>query len=119
MSEYLPEGRLLTDPENIHKISSPKLLREACEQEAVIEARAVMCDAGHNLTVDLGCMRGVIPREEGALGIRDGSVRDIAIISRVNRPVCFTQCSHARRRRKNVWKLTSRHSKKAMWLTRK
>ena len=90
MSEYLPEGRLLTDPENIHKISSPKLLREACEQEAVIEARAVMCDAGHNLTVDLGCMRGVIPREEGALGIRDGSVRDIAIISRVNRPVCFT-----------------------------
>ena len=90
MSEYLPEGRLLTDPENLHRISSPKLLREACEQEAVIEARAVMCDAGHNLTVDLGCMRGVIPREEGALGIRDGSVRDIAIISRVNRPVCFT-----------------------------
>ena len=56
----------------------------------VLEARSVMCDAAHNLTVDLGCMRGVIPREDGALGIRDGSVRDIAIISRVNRPVCFT-----------------------------
>ena len=50
----------------------------------------MLCDAEHNLTVDLGCMRGVIPREEGAIGIRDGSVRDIAVISRVNRPVCFT-----------------------------
>ena len=35
-------------------------------------------------------MKGVIPREEGALGISDGSVRDIALISRVNHPVCFT-----------------------------
>ena len=34
-------------------------------------------------------MRGIIPREEGALGIREGTVRDIAIISRVNKPVCF------------------------------
>ena len=34
-------------------------------------------------------MKGLIPREEGALGIREGTTRDIAIISRVNRPVCF------------------------------
>ena len=32
-------------------------------------------------------MKGIIPRNEGALGIEDGSVRDIAIISRVNKPV--------------------------------
>ena len=31
----------------------------------------------------------IIPREEGAIGIREGTVRDIAVISRVNRPVCF------------------------------
>lgn len=90
MSEFLPEGRLLLDPENMHIISSPRKLHEAAEQGLILEARAVLCDAAHNLTVDLGCMRGVIPREEGALGIRDGNVRDIAIISRVNRPVCFT-----------------------------
>ena len=29
------------------------------------------------------------PREEGALGIREGTVRDIALLARVNRPVCF------------------------------
>ncbi len=34
-------------------------------------------------------MRGIIPREEGAMGISDGSTRDIAIISKVNKPVCF------------------------------
>ena len=78
MSEYLPEGRLSADPSNLHKMSSPKLLHEAAQTGDVLEARAVMCDAAHNLTVDLGCMRGVIPREDGALGIRDGSVRDIA-----------------------------------------
>ena len=49
-----------------------------------------MCDSEHNLIVDLGGIRGVIPREEGAIGIREGQVRDIALISRVNKPVCFT-----------------------------
>ena len=34
-------------------------------------------------------MKGVINREEGAIGIKEGTVRDIAIISKVNRPVCF------------------------------
>ena len=34
-------------------------------------------------------MRGSHPPGGGAIGIKDGSVRDIAILSRVNRPVCF------------------------------
>ena len=55
----------------------------------MLEAPVVMCDAAHNLMVNLGCMKGIIPREEGALGIADGSTRDIALISRVGKPVCF------------------------------
>ena len=47
------------------------------------------CDGEHNLHVDLGCMKGIIPRNEGALGIEEGTVRDIALISRVNKPVSF------------------------------
>ncbi|MDE6726722.1 MAG: S1 RNA-binding domain-containing protein, partial [Oscillospiraceae bacterium] len=35
------------------------------------------------------CMRGIIPREEGAIGIADGKTKDIALISRINKPVCF------------------------------
>ena len=49
----------------------------------------MVCDSHHDLLVDLGCMKGVIPRVEGALGIREGTARDIALLSRVNRPVCF------------------------------
>lgn len=93
MSEYLPEGKLIHTPENHAVIHSERLLREAVQKKTVLEARAVLCDTSHNLCVNLGCMRGIIPREEGALGIRDGSVRDIAVISRVNRPVCFTVTS--------------------------
>lgn len=34
-------------------------------------------------------MEGLIPREEGAVGIAEGSTRDIALSSRVSKPVCF------------------------------
>lgn len=90
MSEYLPEGKLILTRRNREIISDEQLLREAAEQNTILEARASLCDSSHNLSVELGCMKGIIPREDGALGIRDGSVRDIAVISRVNRPVCFT-----------------------------
>lgn len=90
MSEYMSEGKLIITKRNREIISSETLLREAMENSTVLEAKAVVCDSAHNLTVELGCMKGIIPRELGAMGIRDGSVRDIAVISRVNRPVCFT-----------------------------
>ena len=89
MSEFLPEGKLINNRENIACLSSIQGLREAMRTQKILEAPAVVCDSYHNLTVELGSFRGIIPREEGALGIRDGSVRDIAVISRVNRPVCF------------------------------
>jgi small subunit ribosomal protein S1 len=65
------------------------VLREALEQKKILEARAKVCDAAHNLIVDLGPLKGIIPREEAAIGIEDGTTRDIAIISRVSKPVCF------------------------------
>ncbi len=89
MSEYLPEGKLIYTQDNIKTLKSVQLLNEARRSETILEARAGICDANHNLIVDLGTMKGIIPREEGAIGIREGSVRDIAVISRVNRPVCF------------------------------
>lgn len=55
----------------------------------IIESRVLLCDSEHNLHVDLGIIRGIIPREEGAIGIDDGTTRDIALISKVNKPVCF------------------------------
>ncbi len=89
MQTFKPEGQLIMTPENRNFLSSPNALHEAFFTGAVVEARALVCDKNHDLRVDLGCMYGIIPHEEGALGISDGSVRDIALISRVNKPVMF------------------------------
>ncbi|MBQ1546030.1 MAG: 30S ribosomal protein S1 [Clostridia bacterium] len=89
MIRFFPEGILVGTEENRAAVSSVSSLTEAMHEGRILEAVAVMCDSRHDLIVELGGVRGVIPREEGAIGIREGTVRDIAVISRVNRPVCF------------------------------
>lgn len=89
MIGYYPEGRLFHTEENKNCISSPEKLEEAMLTEKILEARVTVCDKEHNLIVDLNGIKGVIPRIEGAAGISEGNVRDIALISRVNKPVCF------------------------------
>ena len=89
MQKFKPEGQLIATPENRAILSSPASLHEAFLTGALVEARALLCDKNHDLRVDLGCMYGIIPHDEGAVGISDGSVRDIALISRVNKPVSF------------------------------
>ena len=87
--KFYPEGHLIDRAENQAAMLNAAALSDAMRDARILEARSVICDNEHNLIVDLKCMRGIIPREEGALGIREGTVRDIAIISRVNKPVCF------------------------------
>lgn len=87
--QFYPEGWQMESLENTAALQSLSSLTDAMREERILEARAAMCDNAHNLWVDLKFIRGFIPREEGALGIREGTVRDIAILSRVNRPVSF------------------------------
>ena len=87
--KFYPEGHLIDRAENKAAMLNAAALSDAMRDARILEARSMICDNEHNLIVDLKCMRGIIPREEGALGIREGTVRDIAIISRVNKPVCF------------------------------
>ncbi len=89
MKKYYPEGVLFENRQNKKFQESISSLRECFFQEKILEAKVTLCDREHNLHVDLGCMEGVIPREECAIGISDGTTRDIAIISRVNKPVAF------------------------------
>ncbi|MDE5861639.1 MAG: S1 RNA-binding domain-containing protein, partial [Ruminococcus sp.] len=86
---YKPEGSFFRTVENQKYISSYEGLVEAMENGIILEARVAVCDSSHNLIIDLPCGKGVIPRTEGAIGIEDGSTRDIALISRVNKIVCF------------------------------
>ena len=89
MKKYYPENYLMHTEGNKNVLMSKAAIKEAYYSGKIIEARATVCDKDHNLHVNLGVMKGIIPRHEGAMGIEDGSVRDIAIISRVNKPVQF------------------------------
>lgn len=89
MNQYKPEGCLYRTALNQKFISSYEGLCEAMSGKIILEARASVCDSSHNLIVDLPCGKGIIPREDGAVGIADGKTRDIALISRVNKIVCF------------------------------
>ncbi|MCI8554630.1 MAG: 30S ribosomal protein S1 [Clostridiales bacterium] len=90
MTKFYPEGTLIDTPRNQACIRTAAGLAEAALEGRVLESRAVLCDAEHNLHVELPCMEGIIPYEEGAVGIAEGTTRDIALISRVSKPVCFT-----------------------------
>lgn len=87
---YLPEGRLLDTPENQLACSSPEGIFAALDTEQILEGRALLCTPEHDLTVAVGPFTGHISREEAALGIREGTTREIAILSRVGKPVAFT-----------------------------
>ncbi len=88
MNRYYPEGMLIKRLENQEYISTQKGLEKALERQVILEAPVVLCDHNFNLHVSLGeRMRGIIPRCEVEYG--KGEVKDIAILTRVGKCVCF------------------------------
>ena len=92
MRTFCPEGHLSKLGKNktaSKTVYTPTVLSEAIESGEILEGKAVMCDSEYNLIVDLGCMKGIIPKSEGALGADSGKIREIALISRVGKAVQF------------------------------
>ena len=87
--KYKPEGMLIHTPENRLFLSSPAGLERAMETGAILEESALMCDSGMNLHRDLGGIEGIIPREEAVFCRHGEQIKDIAVITRVGKPVCF------------------------------
>ena len=53
MTVIKPEGWLLETPENHEYLRSASGILRAREEGRTLEARAMICDSGHNLIVDL------------------------------------------------------------------
>ena len=85
---YLPEGFRLHTPEN-RWVNTPAAMDQAAEEEQILEGIVTRCDCAHNLVVDCNGITGLIPRSEAALGLSSGRPREIALLSRVGKPVCF------------------------------
>jgi small subunit ribosomal protein S1 len=89
MRKYEPEGKLFDTKDNLYYISSADGLKEAMRKDEIVEARVKICDSNRNMIVDLPCGTGTIAKNEGAIGIEDGSTKPIALITKVNKPVAF------------------------------
>ena len=87
---YMPEGMLLGTAQNRELISSGRSgLERAMSAGTILESTALLCDSDMNLHVDLHGITGIIPRSE-VYCTRDGEpIKDIAVITRVGKPVCF------------------------------
>ena len=86
---YKPEGFIIDTPENREVIQSLQSLEYVMNAGIILEGRVSLCDSEHNLIVDLGKYKGFIPRSETAYSIDGSEIRDIAIITRVGKSVCF------------------------------
>ena len=87
--KYKPEGTLIHTPENRAFTSSLSGLERAMINGTILEETALLCDSEMNLHFDLGGIKGILPRDE-CVHCRPGEAKkDIAVITRVGKPVCF------------------------------
>jgi small subunit ribosomal protein S1 len=84
---YLPEGALLGSAQNREYLSSLAGLERAMRCGAIVEGIATLCDEEMRLHVDLHCARGIIEAEETVACRVGENKKDIAVITRVGKPV--------------------------------
>lgn len=86
-NKYMVEGRLVATPENREYVNSVNGLERARNEGKILEGIVKMCDSESlDLYVDLKGITGVIPKSECVL---EDETKDIAIITRVGKAVCF------------------------------
>ena len=88
-NKYLPEGILIKSEENTEYLSSITMLEKAMADGIILEGIASRCDNDYTLNINLGNYIGYMDREEVMLTPAGESVKDIAIITRVGKPICF------------------------------
>ncbi|MGN1346315.1 MAG: S1 RNA-binding domain-containing protein [Eubacteriales bacterium] len=84
---YLPEGSL----RGAGMLRNRAAVEEAIRRGTTVEAMCVLCDCTTmQLTVELpDGIRGILPRSEAGWSADGGEIKDIAIITRVGKPVQF------------------------------
>lgn len=105
---FKPEGARIHTPENREYLATPQGLERAMREGAIVEGTVTLCDSRLCLHVDLGCAEGLLAAED-AVYCREGERRkDIAIISRVGKPIAVRILALERRGGRTVARLSRR-----------
>ena len=87
---YRPEGMLLGSATNReYTCGGRSALEKAISNGIILESTALLCDSEMNIHVDLNGITGIIPRSEACYSPAGEETKDIAIITRVGKPICF------------------------------
>ena len=113
---YYPEGMLLSTPENQEYLSSLSGLERAMMQGKILESVALLCDASMNLTFKLGSVRARMDKNEVAATPDGMPPKDIAVISRVGKAVCFKIIGFEKGRDGEVIALISRRAAQEQYI---
>ena len=111
---YRPEGSRLGLEENCRHFT-PGGLEEACLNGTILEAMVTHCERAERLTVDLGVMKGIIEREEVQYSPTGEPIRDIAVITRVGKAVCFKVLGFFYENGERVARLSRRAAQRACY----
>ena len=85
---YKPEGYCI-GAEGKEPFYSQSTLEKALAMGKILEAQVTLCDSEFSLYVDLGSMKGKIPRSEAVYQPSGEEIKDIAVITRVGKTVAF------------------------------
>lgn len=86
---YSPEGALISTRENSEYLSSLSSLERAMREGKILESTVLYCDSSMRLHVELGGITGIMERSETVFCRPGEEIKDIAVISRVGKPICF------------------------------
>jgi small subunit ribosomal protein S1 len=112
VNTYRPEGYLFEARENREYIMSRSGLERARDEGKILEATALLCDSRMRLHVDLYGITGIIEKSEAIYSPDDKQPKDIAVITRVGKPVCFKVMGFAREDGKEIAILSRREAQK-------
>ena len=89
---YKPEGRALASSENREYLANEASLMRAMAEGKILESIALYCEdrgEGKELSFNIGKIRGIMPKNEVEYNKSGEETKDIAVITRVGKAVCF------------------------------
>ncbi len=87
--DYCYEGKRIKTEQNRYFTQNLDTLTEAMNSGVILEGISYLCDHDRHLHIKAGNIEGIIPKQECVYTANGLPEKDIAIISRVGKPVCF------------------------------